>query len=217
MWAENVVVGTRCLALFVMRTNLPYAEYPKPLTSRHWSRRKMLKIVWNKSDCCLDYGDISIVAAPQSSPPFPCQAMVEEQDTHLLLGEQMRLRDPGKPAWYLANTLDTVKTHALGDVVVKGHPPHRLLAVVHDIEESPTLSPESVSLAYQNLLRLQQTLQLTSLAMPLLGTVHGKMRMQDSLLRLRTCLEQRPNSGLQRLWLMLPAGSDCACLSLLSH
>lgn len=175
----------------------------------------MLKIVWKKSDCCLEYGDISIVAAPRSSPPFPCQAMVEEQDTHLILGEQTLLRDPGKPAWYLANTLDTVKPHALGEVVVKR--PQRLLAVVHDIEQSPTLSPNSVSRAYQNLLQLQQTLQLNSLAMPLLGTVHGQMSAQDSLLRLRPCLEQGPNSGLQRLWLILPPGSDCACLSLLSH
>jgi hypothetical protein len=176
----------------------------------------MLKIVWKKSDCCLEYGDISIVAAPRTSPPFPCQAIVEEQDTHLILGEQTLLRDPGKPPWYLANTLDTVKPHALGDVVVKGHSPHRLLAVVHDVEQTPTLSPDSISLAYQALLQVQQTLQLTSLALPLLGTVHGKMSERDSLLRLRECLAQGPISGLQRMWLILPPGSDCGCLNVLS-
>ena len=176
----------------------------------------MLEIVWDKADCTLTLGDISIVAAPRSNPPFSYQAIVEEQDTHLILGEQQGLTDPGKPAWYLANTLDMVKPYELGTVVVKGHSPHHLLAVVHDVEQTPTLSPESVTQAYQTVLQIRQSMQLTSLAMPLLGTVHGHLSEHESLQRLRECLLQGPTAGLQRLWLILPTDSDCHCLGDLS-
>jgi hypothetical protein len=200
----------------VVLSNISYAGHPQILKSGHGNRLMMLKKVWENSDCYRDFADIRIVAAPRAAPPFHCEAIVEEQDTHLILGEQNLLRDPGKPAWYLANTLDTIKPYSLGDVVVKGHSPHRLLAVVHDVEQTPTLSPDSVSLAYQTLLQLRHTLRLSSLAMPLLGTVHGKMSEQDSLLRLREHLEYGPIAGLQRLWLILPSGSDCSCLEVLS-
>ena len=176
----------------------------------------MLEIVWDKADCTLTLGDINIVAAPRSNPPFRYQAIVEEQDTHLILGEQHRLTDPGKPAWYLANTLEAVRPYDLGTVVVKGHSPHRLLAVVHDVEQTPTLSPDSVTQAYLTVLQIGQSMLLTSLAMPLLGTVHGHLSEHESLQRLRDCLLQGPIAGLQRLWLILPTDSDCHCLSYLS-
>ena len=104
----------------------------------------------------------------------------------------------------------------MGSVVVKGHSPHRLLAVVHDIEQDPTLDPESVSLAYKTVLEIGQQMQFTSLAIPLLGTVHGKLSERESLRRLHEGLHHGPTVGLQRIWLILPADSDYRCLTYLS-
>ena len=67
----------------------------------------------------MELNGVAIVAAPRNHPPFKFQAIVQEQDTHQLLGEQTTLTDPGKPAWYLANTLEIEQTPALGSVIIR--------------------------------------------------------------------------------------------------
>jgi len=96
-----------------------------------------IELVWDKSDCSLDIGALRIQAAPKAHPPFSCQAIVEEQDTYLILSEQTELKDPGKPVWYLASMIENAETYPLGSVIIKGKSPLRLCAVVHDIEQEP--------------------------------------------------------------------------------
>lgn len=167
-----------------------------------------MKLVWNKSDYSIELQGLTVVAAPRGYPPFNCQASVEEQDTQLVLGEQTVLKDPGKPGWYLAHTLQRDSSHRLGAVVVSGRAPLRLLAVVHDLDREPTCTRESIWRAYVEIFNLVACHQITSLATPLLGTVHGKLAQTESLDILRDTLLQQEALPLQRLWLMVPDGKD---------
>lgn len=175
-----------------------------------------MELIWNKADCFVKFEDVVIYAAPKGHASFSYQAIVEEQDTHLLLQQQDFLSDPGKPAWYLANILEGEKSQFLGEVLVRGKMPSRLLAIIHDIEQSPTYNLNSIILAYRNILILVAEKGISSLALPLLGTVHGKLAITDSIKLLRNALQKNLPACLQRIWLILPEGIDCRCLNLLS-
>ena len=176
-----------------------------------------MKLVWDQADCSLELGGLTVVAPPRDYPPFACQAMVEEQDTHLTLGEQTVLTDPGKPTWYLAHTVERDEGYALGSVISKGEKPLRLLAVVHDLDQEPTCTPAAVKQAYQAIMDIVAQRKLTSLALPLLGTVHGKVAASHSLQLLCEAIHQGFPKQLQQLWLMLAEGSPCHSKTLLSQ
>jgi len=171
-----------------------------------------MELIWNNTDCTTCILGIHITAAPGDAPPFVCQAMVVEQDTHLLLGAQTVLPDPGKPAWYLANTLEREPVHALGAVVTTGHKPLRLLAIVHDIEHSPTCLPEHIRQAWRHILQITAHKQIDTLAAPLLGTVHGHLSPSQSIGLFREALVEDPPIHLSRIWLILPPETGCECL-----
>jgi len=175
-----------------------------------------IKLIWDKSECTLESGHVTIQAAPKNYPPFPVQAIVEEQDTYLLLSEQATLSDPGKPAWYLANTMEREeKIYQPGSVIMKPQQPNRLLAIVHDIELDPTCKPEYVERAWKNIFELIAVEEFSSIAIPLLGTVHGKLDFNDAMQLLRKSLHQPLPEYLQQIWFILPTGTTCACLELL--
>ncbi len=167
------------------------------------------ELIWNRADCTVRLGDLAVVAAPRHHPPFSCQAFVHEQDTNLLLGEQTTLRDPGKPAWYLANILEEAPTSALGSVIIRGQAPVHLLAIIHDIEKNPTCQQAHITTAYQNIWHIAQQTGLSTIGMPLLGTVHGKLPVDVALSLFRSSLESHQHDKLQHIWLIWPASQDC--------
>ena len=172
-----------------------------------------LKLVWDKSECILEFGHATIQAAPKKYPPFSCQAIVEEQDTHLILSEQTVLTDPGKPAWYLASTLERdEKIYRQGAVLLRPGQPVRLLAVIHDIEKTPTCNTKSIETAWENILQLIELREFTSVAFPLLGTVYGNVSIRTSIKLLREKLFINLPGNVNRIWLILPDGTDCSCL-----
>lgn len=176
-----------------------------------------MKLVWDKSNCTFELDGLTVVVAPRAYPPFTCDAIVEEQDTHLTLSEQTVLKDPGKPSWYLAHTLERDEGHSLGSVIVSGKSPLRLTAVAHNLDQEPTCTPESIKQAYKAIMDVLEERKLTSLALPLLGTVHGKLPKSESIQLLRDSIRQGCPKQLQRIWLILPADTDCDSASLLSQ
>ena len=174
-----------------------------------------VKLVWNDSDCIAHKNNILVHAAPIEHPPFTVSAIMEEQDTHLLLQRPTTLIDPGKPAWYLANKLEQERIYNLGDIISSGKDPIRLLAIVHDIDRQPTCNLDDISTAYQNLLTTIELHHITSLGMPLLGTVHGQFSLETAMTAFRETMISHPCICLKKLWLILPEGASCECMSLL--
>jgi hypothetical protein len=161
--------------------------------------------------------NIIVHAAPVAHPPFAVAAILEEQDTCLLLKQQTTLTDPGKPAWFLANKLEQEHVYQLGDVLLKGKNPTRLLAIVHDIEHQPTCSLDSVTKAYHKLSTIVTSERIASIAIPLLGTVHGRIPLDLAITSFQRVFLTNPPDYLEKIWLVLPEDASCECLSLLRN
>jgi hypothetical protein len=165
-----------------------------------------IRLIWDKSSCAARIGAIAIYSAPREHPPFDCQAMVVEQDTNLILGEQTTLVEPNKPAWYLANTLERDQpVYKPGDVIIKRGPPMQLLAVIHDIEQQPSCDNDSLKLAWQNLMTIVTQNNIKTLATPALGSVYGKIKLEESLRLLGQAIHDYTPPCLEKIWLILPA------------
>ncbi len=62
-----------------------------------------------------------------------------------------------------------------GDIVVRPGAPLRLLAIVHKLDEDPSWRESWIIAAYQGVLREIDRRRLDSVALPLLGSVHGRL------------------------------------------
>jgi len=62
----------------------------------------------------------------------------------LVLEPDDKLRVPGddKPLWYDANKTDLLESHQPGDVIIKSFNPLQFLAIVHDLDQTPSWRTE---------------------------------------------------------------------------
>ncbi|UCE88749.1 MAG: hypothetical protein JSW10_10520 [Pseudomonadota bacterium] len=173
------------------------------------------RLVWDARRCERRPGGLRVVAAPQAQPPFRCAAIAEEQDTCLILGAQRELQAPDTPAWALANRLAAQHTHATGTVVVRCSTPLRLLAIVHDVEQTPTWREEWIAGALRAILLEVERRELASLALPMLGTRFGKLSSRRFVRLLSRALAVHRPACMRRLWLSVPNGTSCSILDAL--
>jgi len=172
-----------------------------------------MELIWDRSSLTLDWEGLNIVAAPEAHPPFPCQVSVEEQDTFLVLGESTYVEAPDKPAWYLAYQLERIKPRQPGSVVISGKQPNRFMAVVIDVDQTPICRPIWVLPAYNEIMHAVEKRKVTSIALPLLGTGHGKLTEKESIECLRDVLQVSRPDSLMDIWLMLPPDTDYSCIN----
>ena len=149
---------------------------------------------------------IRIAAAPKDSPPFPVDAFAFEEDTFLVMSADPTVRDPKIPLIRIMTRLIETKPHAPGTVLVRGHSPVRLLAVVHDFNEDPSWKEDWIEKAFQGVFQAAERLRLRSLGLPLLGTVHGSLDRDKGLRLLAEALRLRTLPDLTCLWLVVPPG-----------
>ena len=82
--------------------------------------------------------------------------------------------------------------------------PERLLhPVVHDLEQEPTWREEWVASALEEVLRQVGERSLRSLAMPMLGAVHGSLEGSRFVELLANALEGAALEHLKELWLLV--------------
>ena len=176
-----------------------------------------IRLIWDKSTCATRIGKIAVYSAPPEHPPFRCEAVVVEQDTNLILGEQTTLVEPDKPAWYLANTLERDQpVYKLGDVIIKRGLPMQLMAIVHDIEQQPTCDSGILKLAWQNLMAISAQNNVKTLATPALGSVHGKIVLEDALQLFGQAIHDHAPPCLEKIWLVLPVHQQVDLVTTLS-
>lgn len=149
-------------------------------------------------------GGVRLVAAPCGRAPFPVDATVAEEDTHLLLSAGSRLRDPGESMPRLMLRALNQQAASPGTVVVRGRGPRlRLLAVVHDLERDPSWREEWVAGALAQVLEAAGRRRLRAVALPLLGTRHGRLAPERFFELLRGALACAPAGVPPRLWIVL--------------
>lgn len=170
---------------------------------------KKLQLVWdiNKLHCHIN--GVEIAVAPPHLAPFKTDALIEEQDTALVLGESEEIRDPGeKPAWYLANKLESQVLLTPGEVIVRDTTPLRLQAVVHDLDAVPSCSELWIFQAIQQVFEIAGSRGFASLQIPMLGCRFSNLQTGQFLgILLQIITRQRP-SPINKLWL-LSTEQDC--------
>jgi len=95
-----------------------------------------------------------------------------------------------------------------GTVLLQGQSPLRILAIVHDFNQDPSWKEEWIESALHNVLQESQKLGIRSLALPLLGTVHGSLDKRRFLEILVRALQGTRLNYLSSLWLVVPEGES---------
>jgi len=173
-----------------------------------------LRLAWDRAECSVVIETLEIIAAPWPLQPFPCDAIVEEQDTYLLLGESRELPASEEKTWYLTHKMQEQRPVMPGSVIMKRHhKPLRLMAVVNDVAQDPVCREEWVRSALMKIFELAAMQEAGSLALPLLGMRYGQLAADRAMNLLQRALVSGRGSTLRRLWLILPPGSSCRMLS----
>ncbi len=149
---------------------------------------------------------ISWAVAPPEAPPFPVDAVAEEEDTYLVLSAEATVREPRQPLLKVLAEVHAARPLDPGSVVVRDGRPLRLLAVVHALDEEPTWREEWIAEALRGIFRETGRRRLRSLGLPLLGSVHGRLAIGRSLELIRRVLDEALPDHLEHLWLMVADG-----------
>jgi len=171
--------------------------------------QKKLRLVWDINLSSVRINDIDIVVAPKAVAPFNIDAVVEEQDTALILSEPGNITDSGnKPVWFLANKLESQPLLKPGSVIKRDGKTIRLLAIVHDLDMEPSWSSDWVAQALDNLIKLSHTQGISSIQLPVLGAQHGRFHIQD-FLQLLVIAIKKSHGKLKKIWLVV-SQQDCS-------
>ena len=130
--------------------------------------------------------------------------MAAEEDTFLVLSADPVVREPVEHPVILMTKLMEARPEPPGSLLVRGANPLKLLAVVHDLAQEPSWREEWIKSALEGILREVEVRQLRSIALPLLGTVHGKLETKTFFYLLKGVLKKWRPSHLKRIWLMIP-------------
>ncbi|MCK5666886.1 MAG: hypothetical protein KAI17_25540 [Thiotrichaceae bacterium] len=169
--------------------------------------KKDLKLVWDSHQFKVHINQINIYIAPEDCSPFPVKAIVEEQDTSLVLepADEIHEYNDTRPLWYLSNTRELQKGYQAGEVIVKSFNPMRFLAIVHDLDCDPTWSTDWIKAAIENVFGLCCDKELVSLALPVLGSQFGKIDNETFLKLLVKQLQHKQSDFPEQIWLIVPA------------
>jgi len=171
--------------------------------------QKKLRLVWDINLSSVRINDIDIVVAPKAVSPFNIDAVVEEQDTALILSQPGKITDSGnKPAWFLANKLESQPLLTPGSVIKQEGKTIRLLAIVHDLDIEPSWSSEWITQALDNIIKVSNTQGISSIQLPVLGAQHGRFHIQD-FLQLLVIAIKKSHGKLKKIWLVV-SQQDCS-------
>jgi hypothetical protein len=158
---------------------------------------------------------INVVAAPEESPPFEVDAVAFEEDTWLVMSADPKIADPPEHPIRLMTGLIKARPEPVGSVLVRGKNPLRFLAIVHDVNQDPTWQEEWIESALKEIFKESEQRQLRAIGLPLLGTLHGRLKKRRFILLLSRVLQQTPFKHLKYLWLMVPTPQNSDIINLL--
>ena len=168
--------------------------------------REKLRVIEGGLRKEVTFGELKIVVCPEASPPFAMQAVAIEEDTWLIISADPQIVQSEEHPIRLMTDLMNSEKEKVGSVKVKEGYPLRFLAIVHDVDSEPTWREEWVESALVQVLREAERRRLGAIAVPLLGTRHGRLPTGRFAELLARALESVELAHLKRLWLIAPAG-----------
>lgn len=192
------------LVLFIGSGNLVWPDMKQRRTAMKYLRSH-LKLVWDIDKFRSQINNIDIILSPLRLPPGQCDAIVEEQDTDLLLDDKQEIRDVGdKPAWYLANKLESGPQLLPGQIIIHEKSPLRIQAVIHDLDAEPSCNTQWIEQAVEKILALAKSRNIRTLQLPLLGTRYSRVTQRQFLEILLTIIIRQQTSSINGIWLVTP-------------
>lgn len=155
---------------------------------------------------------MELAIAPAKFPPFSVGAVIEEQDTALILDESDEIRDPGqKPPWFYANKLDQQTLLEPGQVITRDTQPLRLQAIIHDLESDPICNELWIFQAVQQAIEVAENRKIDALQIPLLGCKFGKIKPTQFFAILLEIINRQRPAPVNRLWINV-AEENCEAI-----
>jgi len=136
----------------------------------------------------------------EDKPPFSIEAIVYEQDTSLILANPTVIDYPFETSEQLIQQASVPAELVPGQILVETGPPLSLLAIVHDLDQTPSWQADWIKTALNNIISLVEHYHIQALAMPLLGSVHGDLAPQQALNWLHEAVTQKSLLYLKHLW-----------------
>lgn len=131
----------------------------------------------------------TIIKFTDSDPALlQVDAVVEEQDTQLLLGKSPVIMDSITSFTQLVRKMEQQAAEEPGTVIVKRTRPIRFITIVYDIDSKPICREEWLEQALKNILEQCRKFEVRSLAMPLIGTSYGRIDEQTMIILLEKLL-----------------------------
>jgi len=126
-------------------------------------------------------------------------AIVEEQDTNLILGKSPVILETIESFQDLVKKMGQQTREIVGNVLVKQSIPIRFIAIIYDIEHAPIVKKIWIEDAIQNILAQCEKYRIKTLAMPLLGTSYGKLEEESIIQLLQDSLIQNRQQTLKKI------------------
>ena len=121
-------------------------------------------------------------------------AVVEEQDTHMLLGKSPVIMNSVTSFTQLVRKMEQQLAEVPGTVIVRQSSPKRFITIVYDIDSKPICREEWLELALKNIFEQCRKFEITTLAMPLIGTSYGRIDAHSMIALLeQQLLRYRPD------------------------
>jgi hypothetical protein len=170
-------------------------------------RTPQLRLIRGSLSCKVSLGDLQVVASPKHAPPFLVDAFVFEEDTFLVMSADPTVREPKESMVRIMSRLMETRPASPGSVLVRGKDPLQFLAIVHDFNEDPSFKEEWLASALEGIFKASESVQLRSLALPLIGSRYGLIKAERFVDLLESAIKGATLHHLRRLWLMVPNGA----------
>lgn len=152
-------------------------------------------------------GTLLIVTAPEYEPPFRVDALVSEEDTFLIMAPDNEIRDSSIGIHELKNHVTEMEPVTPGTVIVKEGSPMRFLAVVYDFDREPHWNEEWVRDALNAIFQETEKHKLSSIALPLIGTLHSSLKRKRFAALLSSSLDTLRPNYLKNIWIIVDEGT----------
>ena len=147
---------------------------------------------------------VRLGVAPAGCPPFAIDALIVEDDTWQVLAADPEFHPTAEHPVRLMQALRQAEPVPPGSVVFEAGVPARLRAVVHDLDRDPSWREEWIAAALASCLEIAAERGLRSLAVPLLGTRHGRLPPGRALELVEEALTAPAAELPKRLWILFP-------------
>lgn len=128
-------------------------------------------------------------------------AIVEEQDTNLILGKSPVIMDTIESFPALVQKMEQHTMEIPGNVLVRRSRPKRFIAIVYDIDHTPICETTWIEIALKKILVQCEHYRIKTLAMPLLGINYGKIQGETIMQLLQDLLMNHRQQYLKRIWI----------------